>query len=86
MALDGRTGKNLINQPLNSLRDYLDKPVSNNEQLLYRAVLGHVKRATGKEWKKHQTEEEFENAVQIAFSKVEEVRAELEARRRLSRN
>lgn len=88
LALDGKAGKSLLVNPPNSLKDYANrpssKPPSSNEQLLYRAILSHVKQETGREWKKHQTEEEFEAAVQIALRKIEEVREELRLRRRSS--
>jgi superfamily II DNA or RNA helicase len=84
LALDGKTGRNLLVQTPNSLMHYANKPASNNEQFLHGAILSHVKHETGKEWKKHQTEEEFESAVQIALRKIEEVRQELRLRRRAS--
>ena len=84
LALDGKGGRNLLINPPKSLKEYANKPSSNNEQFLHRAILSHVKRETGKEWKKHQTEEEFESAVQLALRKIEEVREELRLRRRAS--
>lgn len=82
LALDGTNGRNLINQPLESIKIHTGKPPRDNFQLLCSGVLGHVKRTTGKKWQAYQTEEEFEDAVNIAFKKIEEVREELKARRR----
>jgi len=82
LALDGKGGKDLLLNPPSSLKDYANKSCSNNEQFLYRAILSHVKHETGKEWKKHQTEEEFDAAVQIALRKIEEIMEELRLRRR----
>lgn len=82
LALDGSKGKNLIDQPLESLEGHMRKPARDNRTILYSGILGHVKCATGKKWQAHQTEEEFEAAVKIAFNKIEEVREELKARRR----
>ena len=84
LTLDGKTGRNLLVQPPNALKDYANKPVANNEQFLHRAIMSHVKHETGREWKKHQTEGDFEAAVQIALRKIEEVREELRLRRRAS--
>ena len=82
LTIDGTKGRNLINQPLDSLESYVGKPPRDNYELLCSGVLGHVKRTTGKKWQAYQTEEEFEAAVNIAFKKIEEVREELKARRR----
>jgi superfamily II DNA or RNA helicase len=85
LARDGSKGRNLINQPLKSLKTHAGKTPRDNFQLLCSGVLGHVKGTTGKKWQAYQTEEEFEDAVNIAFKKIEEVREELKARRRRSR-
>ncbi len=82
LTLDGSKGKNLINQPLKSLEAQIDNSTRDNHGVLYKGILGHVKRKTGKKWQAHQTEEEFDAAVEIALEKIEEVREELKARRR----
>ncbi len=83
LALDGRRGKDLIDNPLDSLKEYTSRAASNNETLLHESIFRCVKRKTGnKKWSEHKVEEEFEAAVQIALEKIEEVREELKARRR----
>lgn len=81
-ALDGTKGRNLIDQPLESIKTPTGKPPRSNYDLLCSGILGYVKRTTGKKWQDYQTEEEFGAAVDIAFEKLEEVREELKARRR----
>jgi len=83
LALDGRRGKDLIDNPLDSLKEYTSRAASNNETLLHESIFRCVKRKTdNKKWSEHKVEEEFEAAVQIALEKIEEVREELKARRR----
>jgi superfamily II DNA or RNA helicase len=82
LTLDGRRGRNLIDNPLDSLKECIGRAASDNEKLLHEAIFRCVKRKTSKKWSEHRTEEEFESAVQIAFEKIEEVREELKARRR----
>ncbi|NJO50315.1 MAG: hypothetical protein HC840_13755 [Leptolyngbyaceae cyanobacterium RM2_2_4] len=82
LALDGRRGRDLINNPLESLKEYTGRAASDNEKLLHESIFRCVKRKTDKKWSEHKTEEEFEAAVQIAFEKIEEVREELKARRK----
>jgi hypothetical protein len=83
LALDGRKGKDLINNPLQSLSKYVsEKVVPNNETLLNASIFRYVKRISGKKWSEHKTEEEFEIVVKIALEKIGEVREELKTRRR----
>jgi hypothetical protein len=82
LAVDGRRGRDLINNPLESLKEYTGKTASDNEKLLHESIFRCVKRKTDRKWSDHKTEEEFEAAVQIAFEKIEEVREELKARRK----
>ncbi|OUC12407.1 MAG: hypothetical protein B0A82_22655 [Alkalinema sp. CACIAM 70d] len=82
LAVDGRRGRDLINNPLESLKEYTGRTASDNEKLLHESIFRCVKRKTDRKWSDHKTEEEFEAAVQIAFEKIEEVREELKARRK----
>ncbi|MCT7988949.1 hypothetical protein [Laspinema olomoucense] len=65
---------------LQSLISSSPKKAANNSDLLFAGIFGHIKRETGKEWKEHQTEEEYENAKKIALKKLEEIRKELRKR------
>jgi superfamily II DNA or RNA helicase len=82
LALDGRKGKDLIRNPLNSLQDCAGGSPSDNEKLLHESIFRCVKRTTNRKWSEHRTEEDFETAVKIAFEKIEEVREEMKSRRR----
>ncbi|MBE9099337.1 DEAD/DEAH box helicase [Vacuolonema iberomarrocanum] len=88
LTVDGRKGKNLVEDPLESLKEYTEKPdyskrpAKNNQELLHRGILGCLKIYTGKSWKEHITEEDFNTAVEIVLKKVGEVREELNQRRR----
>ena len=43
-------------------------------------IFGYVKRQTGKEWRDHQTDDEYEAAKKLAFEKLQEVRSEIKKR------
>jgi superfamily II DNA or RNA helicase len=77
---DGKDGTSLIELELECLKGCSQKTAEKNSDFLMSQIFGYVKRQTGKEWRDHQTDDEYEAAKKLAFEKLQEVRSEIKKR------